>query len=195
VCPWWLGYVLASPLRRLVESPEHLLGPYIRPGMTVVEPGCGMGYFSLPLARMVGPNGKVVCADLQPRMIDTLRRRARRAGVLDRIHAVVCTAGDLGLAGWHGSADLAVAIHMIHEVPDPERLLRQLHDVLRPGGALLVLEPRGHVSRDDFDRTRGLAGRVGFTDTGRSVSARGLGAILVKPEAAERRAPADSHNP
>ena len=119
LCPWWLGYALASPLRRLVESPERLLAPHVRSGMTVVEPGCGMGYFSLPLARMVGPNGRVMCVDLQPKMIGGLERRARRAGLLDRIHAFACTAEDLSLGQWRESADFAVALHMIHEVPDP----------------------------------------------------------------------------
>ncbi len=64
VCPWYLGYLLASPLRRLLENPERMLRPYVRPGMTVLEPGSGMGFFSLPLARLVGAEGRVVCVDL-----------------------------------------------------------------------------------------------------------------------------------
>ncbi|MBP1636751.1 MAG: Methyltransferase type 11, partial [Acidobacteria bacterium] len=112
-----LGYVLASPIRRLIEPPERLLASVVKPGMTVVEPGCGMGYFSLPLARLVGLPGKVVCVDLQERMIGGLLRRARRAGLADRIVARVCSADDLGLAAFSGSADLALAIHMVHEVP------------------------------------------------------------------------------
>ena len=79
VCPWWLGYVLVSPLRRLLEPPGKVLGPHVQPGMTVVEPGCGMGNFTLPLARMVGPSGKVICVDLQPKMIAALRRYIEKA--------------------------------------------------------------------------------------------------------------------
>jgi SAM-dependent methyltransferase len=181
VCPWWLGPVLASPLRRLIDSPERLLAPWVRPGMTVVEPGCGMGFFTLPLARLVGPAGRVVSVDLQPRMIEGLRRRARRAGLLDRIHASVCTEDDTGLGRFEGTADLAVAIHMLHEVPDASRLLTQLRAALRPGGLLLVLEPKGHVSPDDFARTLALAAATGLADTGRKPGGRGLGAILEKP--------------
>ena len=182
VCPWWLGYVLASPIRRLIEPPERLLASVVKPGMTVVEPGCGMGYFSLPLARLVGPAGKAVCVDLQERMIGGLLRRARRAGLADRIVARVCSADDLGLAAFSGSADLALAIHMVHEVPDPPRLLRQLHDALRPGGRLLIVEPRGHVSAEAFEETLAQAGREGFARIEARPAARGRAALLVRPE-------------
>lgn len=181
VCPWWLGYALASPLRRLIESPERLLGPYVQAGMTVVEPGCGMGYFTIPVARMIGPGGKVICVDLQEKMIAGLRRRARRAGVADRLTASVCSPTDLGLHAFHGAADLALAIHMVHEVPDQRGLLAQLHDVLRPGGSLLILEPRGHVSAEAFERTLALARSIGFEATNQPVARRGPAALLRRP--------------
>jgi SAM-dependent methyltransferase len=180
-CPWWLGPILASPLRKLFESPERLLRPYVRPGMTVVEPGCGMGFFTLPLARLVGPNGRIVCLDLQSRMIDGLRRRARRAGLLARIQASVCTADDVGLHALAGSADLAVALHMLHEVPDRARLLSQLNAALRPGGLLLLVEPKGHVSPEDFANTLAIASRAGFTSAGQTLGGRALSAVLTKP--------------
>ena len=58
VCPPWVGYFLLNPLRKLVESPSKLFNPFVREGMVVLEPGCAMGFFTLPLARMVGPAGK-----------------------------------------------------------------------------------------------------------------------------------------
>lgn len=166
VCPWYLGYVLANPLRRLFESPERLLGPFVRPGMIVLEPGCGMGFFSLPLARLVGPAGRVVCVDLQPKMIEGLRRRARRAGLLDRIETIACGTEDLGIRAWTGRIDLAIAIHVVHEVPDAGWFLRQVNAALRPGGSLLVIEPKGHVTPADFERTIRAAGAEGFVQSG-----------------------------
>jgi ubiquinone/menaquinone biosynthesis C-methylase UbiE len=162
VCPWYLGYFLASPIRRLFERPEALLAPFVRPGMVVLEPGCGMGYFTLPMARLVGPTGRVVCVDLQPQMLAALRRRARRAGLSDRIETTTCGPDDLGVSGWAGRVDLAVAIHMLHEVPDVDRLLRQLHEVLRPGGTLFIREPRGHVTDAAFEATITKAEAAGF---------------------------------
>jgi len=163
VCPWYLGYLLASPLRRLLENPEKMLRPYVRPGMTVLEPGCGMGFFSLPLARLVGAEGRVVCVDLQQRMIDGLRRRARKAGVLDRIETAVCSTDDLGVGEWTGRIDLALVIHVIHEVPYADRFLRQIHAALRPGGTLVIIEPKGHVTPAQFEETLALAEAVGFS--------------------------------
>lgn len=163
VCPWYLGYILASPVRRLLENPEKMLRPYVTPGMTVLEPGCGMGFFSLPLTRLVGAEGRVVCVDPQRRMIDGLRRRARKAGVLDRIEATACSPDDLNIGTWAGRIDLAVVIHVIHEVPDADRFLRQIHAALRPRGTLVIIEPKGHVTPDQFEGTLVAAEAVGFS--------------------------------
>jgi ubiquinone/menaquinone biosynthesis C-methylase UbiE len=180
VCPWYLGYVLVNPLRKLFESPERLLRPLVRPGMTVLEPGCGMGYFSLPLARLVGPTGRVVCVDLQPKMLDGLRKRARRAGLLDRIEAVQCEPGDLRLQAWTGRVDLALAIHVVHEVPDQASFLRQIHAALRPGGSLLVREPKGHVTPEQFEVTVKAARAAGFTVAPSPIPSKGPSALLTK---------------
>jgi ubiquinone/menaquinone biosynthesis C-methylase UbiE len=86
VCPWWAGYLLASPIRRwFMQSPEEMLSPFVREGMTVLEPGPGMGFFTLPLAQMVGPSGRVVAVDIQPKMLSELRRRAEKVGLAGRI--------------------------------------------------------------------------------------------------------------
>ena len=147
--------------------------------MTLLEPGCGMGYFSLPMARLVGPDGRVICVDVQPRMIEGLRRRARRTGLLDRIEARVCTSGDLGLSPWSGRIDLAVAIHTIHEVGDEGAFLGQVAAALRPGGTLLILEPRGHVGREAFEATLDTAAGVGLYEKDRPAVRRKLAAVLV----------------
>ncbi len=182
VCPWWLGPILVSPLRRIFESPERILAPHVSPGMTVLEPGCGMGYFTLPMARLVGAGGRVICVDLQPRMIDGLRRRAGRAGLLDRLETSVCTPGDLGLARWNGRVDLAVAIHTVHEVGDKGAFLRQVAAALRPGGSLLLLEPRGHVGREAFEATLATARGAGLVERDRPAVRRKLAAVLVKAD-------------
>jgi ubiquinone/menaquinone biosynthesis C-methylase UbiE len=84
VCPWWAGYLLANPLRRLLQKPEKIVSPYLRNGMTVLEIGPGMGFFTLPMARIVGASGRIICVDIQEKMIAGLMRRARRAGLADQ---------------------------------------------------------------------------------------------------------------
>ena len=118
VCPWWLGYLLASPLRRLIQDPAKVLGPYVREGMTVLEPGPGMGFFTLELARLVGPTGRVLAVDIQPRMLAWLRRRAARAGLADRVDIRLVPPDTLGLADLAGSVDFTLAMAVVHELPD-----------------------------------------------------------------------------
>jgi len=179
-CPWWGGPFLASPLRRLLESPEKLLSPYVEPGMRVLDFGPAMGFFSLPLGRMVGESGRVLCLDVQPRMIAGLVRRARRAGLLDRIEPLVCGEKDLGLGSREASFDLAVAIHVIHEVGDIPGTLEQLARALREGGRMLVVEPAGHVSRELFEFELQAAGQAGLEVEERLKLRRRFGAVLRK---------------
>ena len=84
ICPWWLCPTFDNPLRRLIQDPDRILAGLVQPGETALDIGCGMGYFSIPLARLVGPEGKVICVDLQEQMLAGVRRRAERAGVADR---------------------------------------------------------------------------------------------------------------
>jgi len=72
VCPWWLCFTFDNPLRRLIHDPESILGSYVRYGDTVLDIGPGMGYFTIPLAGLVGPSGLVIAADVQQRMLDAL---------------------------------------------------------------------------------------------------------------------------
>jgi SAM-dependent methyltransferase len=164
VCPVWIGYLLLSPLRRLAESPEAILAPLVSPGTTVVDLGSAMGYFSLPLARMVGESGRVVCVDLQERMLAVLRRRAARRGLTRRIETRLATQEEPGLAGLEGQAALVLAAHVVHEATRPRELLSACRDALRPGGRLLILEPRGHVSPAEFEHTRGLVVDSGLVE-------------------------------
>jgi ubiquinone/menaquinone biosynthesis C-methylase UbiE len=174
VCPPWVGYLLLSPLRRLFENPDRMLGPFIQPGMTVLEPGPGMGYFTLPMARMVGPEGRVVAVDLQPKMLETVRRRAQKAGLSQVVETRLAQGNSLGVEDLSGQVDFAAAIHLVHEVPDSLSFLGELKQTLKPQGRLLVIEPKFHVKVREFAKTVGLIEETGFRidDQGTNVSGR-----------------------
>jgi SAM-dependent methyltransferase len=150
VCPWWVGYFLASPLRRWLHNPTEILSPYVREGMTVLEPGPGMGFFTLPMARLVGASGRVIAVDVQPRMIASLKRRAAKANLLDRIDARVTSADTLAIADLASKVDFTLAFAMVHELPDADRFFREVAAVSKTGAKLLLAEPRGHVSEAKF---------------------------------------------
>jgi ubiquinone/menaquinone biosynthesis C-methylase UbiE len=144
---WRANYFIDHPLRRLVHSPATLFGPYLSAGMTVLDVGCAMGVFTIPLARMVGPRGRVIAVDIQRESLDVLARRARRKGLADRIETRLVSPGDLGVAE---PVEFALAFWMAHETPDPEALLRQVRRCLKPDGRFMLIEPVLHVSREQF---------------------------------------------
>ena len=127
-----------------------------------LEPGPGMGFFTLELARLVGPAGRVVAVDLQEKMLAELRRRARRAGLADRIDARCCTQDDLAIADLAGRFDLVVLFHMLHEVSDQSRFLQAVFAALMPGGGVLIAETPGHVSVKAFQASLTRAAGIGF---------------------------------
>jgi ubiquinone/menaquinone biosynthesis C-methylase UbiE len=162
-CPWWLGYALTCPVRRIWQAPRAILSPFVSEGMTVLEPGPGMGFFTLDLARLVGPSGKVVAIDLQQQMLDRLRRRARRAGLGSRIEPRLAHGARLGTDDLAGAVDFLLAFAVVHELPDPAGFFVESRAALKTGGKALVAEPTGHVSGDAFAATVTLAEQAGFS--------------------------------
>jgi tRNA A58 N-methylase Trm61 len=164
-----------------MQNPEKIVAPYIRPGMTVLEPGPGMGFFTLPLARMLGPGGRVVAVDIQPRMLSALARRAAKAGIKDRIETRLASPGSLGLADLAGSVDLTLAFAVVHEMPDAAAFFAEIAAASKPGACVLVAEPSGHVSPGEFEKQLEAAGRAGLVREGSPAIPRSSTALLRKP--------------
>lgn len=162
VCPVWVGFLLVNPVRKLFQNPKKILGPYVKEGMKVLDIGCAMGFFSLPLATMVGSGGKVICVDLQSKMIEKLEKRAEKSRLSDKIEARVCSANSLGLEDLREKIDFTVAFAVVHEVPDRMNFFSEVFATLKPGGRLFVAEPHGRVSENDFETTVSIAKRTGF---------------------------------
>jgi len=143
VCPWWLAYSFDNPVRRLIHPPEKILAGLVLPGRTVLDIGCGMGHFSLGMARMVGSDGRVIALDLQERMLARVGKRARKHGLADRITLHRGTVESLGIVG---GVDFALAFWMVHEVPDRPSFFQAVRGILGENGRFLVAEPVIHVS-------------------------------------------------
>jgi len=164
VCTWWHAYSFDNPIRKLLHNPRKVLGAYIEGGMTVMDVGCGMGHFSIGMANLVGESGKVIAVDLQQKMLDVMLKRARRAGVAERISPHRCEAGNIGVAE---TVDFILAFWMVHEVPDQKDFFNQLKDCLAPGGKILIAEPRFHVNAEDLDRSVETAEACGLQCIGK----------------------------
>jgi SAM-dependent methyltransferase len=178
VCPWWVGYLLASPLRKIIQNPDDILAEYLKPGMKVLDLGCAMGFFTLPAARLIGGEGKVFAVDLQERMLRPLRHRARRRGLADRIETRRCPADTFAVGDLTGRIDFALLIDVIHEVPDPRHAFAEVYAALKPGGRILFVEPLGHVKEQEFTESLLAALAAGFVAAGRPRIRRSHAAIL-----------------
>jgi ubiquinone/menaquinone biosynthesis C-methylase UbiE len=119
-----------------------------------------MGYFTLALARLVGPSGTVIAADLQAKMLSVIENKAERAGLKDRIILVHSSSDRIGI---ERPLDFALAFWMVHEVPDRPRFFKEIVASLKKGGLLLLVEPRFHVSRNSFAESLGAARDAGMT--------------------------------
>jgi ubiquinone/menaquinone biosynthesis C-methylase UbiE len=147
----------------LIQNPATILSPYVKPGMTVLDIGCGMGFFTLDMAKLVGSGGRVVAIDLQQRMIDALRRRAATAKLSERIDSRICTGENLGADDLKGRVDFAAAFFVVHEVPDANAFIREVHLLVAPGGTFFVLEPEGRVTVSGFEDMIARANEAGFS--------------------------------
>lgn len=180
VCPWWFVRSFDNPIRRLLHDPEQIFGALVRPGMHVLDVGCGAGFNTEGLARLVGPGGLVVAVDLQPRMLAMTKQRLERGGLLARAELIQSSADDLGL-GSQRRFGFATAFWMVHEVPDHERLFNQMYDVLENGASLLVCEPKLHVRRRAFEASIEAAQQAGFNERDRPTVALSRTVRLLRP--------------
>ncbi len=180
ICPWWLGYVLASPLRRWFQDPAAIVRPYVREGMTVLEPGPGMGFFTLELARRVGPSGRVIAVDVQARMVAGLKRRLAKAGLSERVDARLAPDHSMGLQDLAGKVDFTLAMAVVHEMPSATRFFAEAAATMKPGATLLLAEPSGHVKANEFEEELKAAAEAGLTAIERLTIRRSQAALLKK---------------
>lgn len=164
VCSWRYVWTFDNFLRPWIHPPEKVFGPYLEPGMRVLDVGCGAGFSTLAMARLIGDAGRVLAADVQPEMLAMIREKSARAGLADRVATHRCPADGWDLSG---PFDFINAFWMVHETPDPKAFFRHLAQCLAPEGRLLVVEPKGHVSRSAFDRMLGDAATAGLSEFGR----------------------------
>lgn len=177
ICPWQFAPLMDNFLRPLIHNPRRLFRPYVRIGMTVLDVGCGAGFASLGLADLVGEEGLVISADLQPKMLDFVKKRAAKAGLDNRIRTHRCDSNRIGV---DEKLDFAVAFFMFHEVPDALAFLEELYSLLKSDGLFFLTEPKFHVSRRKFEEVVQKAQSIGFNVLKRPAVRFGRAVLLKK---------------
>lgn len=138
-CPSWLGWLveMENPLAKNYNATSIIQALKIKPGMRILDAGCGPGRVTIPLAKAVGSNGSVVAIDLQPEMLKRAQTKAKDAGLsnIDFQQLGIGT-GKLGTDEY----DLVVLVTVLGEIPDRVAALREIHRSLKPGGVLSITE-------------------------------------------------------
>jgi len=160
VCPVELAGSLDNKIRKWFQNPQKILSPFIKEGMKVLDIGCGPGFFSIELAKMVGKNGKVFSVDLQEGMLQKIRIKIHGTELEDRIKFIKSEGDQINLSE---KVDFILAFYMVHEVPDKNRLFAALKNVLDEKGQFLIVEPKFfHVTKKEFGITMQIAEEAGF---------------------------------
>ncbi len=160
VCPVERAGSLDNRIRRWLQNPHKIVGPYIEKGMTVLDLGCGPGFFSIDMAQMVGKSGRVIAADLQEGMLQKLRDKIQGTKLEERITLHKCEENKIGVSE---EIDFVLAFYVVHEVPNQEEFFNEIGVILKPKGQVLVVEPPFHVSKSAFEETIRKARNAGFT--------------------------------
>lgn len=155
---------LDTRFRRFIYHPERLAQRYVMPGDRILDFGCGPGFFTREFAKRVGENGQVYAVDLQKEMLSILQGKLEPEGLMPRITTHNCLPDSINLPSTvNMTFDRAFTIFVVHEVPNPEKLFREIAALLKPGGLYFYSEPPFEVSGKEFSENLLLAEKAGFT--------------------------------
>jgi len=139
--PAFISTFLDSGFRKMMQPPAKVIAcSGIKPGMKVLEIGCGSGAFTIEAARTVGQQGKVYALDIQEDMLGKLRIKLSRFGNSDIRNIEIINKGAYELPFADNSLDLVFMVTVFQEIPDKQRALAQIKRVLKPAGILAVSE-------------------------------------------------------
>ena len=178
VCPVELAGSLDNKIRKWFQNPQKILTPYIKEGMKVLDIGCGPGFFSIELAKMIGKNGKVFSVDLQEGMLQKIRNKIHGTELEERIKLIKCEEDKINVPE---KVDFILAFYMVHEVPNKGKLFEVLKNALAEKGQFLIVEPKlFHVTKKEFSETMNIAEKAGFRVTQGPKLPYSFSAILTK---------------
>jgi ubiquinone/menaquinone biosynthesis C-methylase UbiE len=164
ICPVRLAGSLDNRVRKWLQNPRKILGSYVKSGMTVVDFGCGPGFFTVELAELVGESGRVIAVDVQEGMLRKLKEKVMGTELESRIKLHKCDENRIGISE---HADVVVAFYVFHELPNQIDILDELKNILKDRGIMILVEPKYiHVSNHDFEQTVNNAVGMGFEKLG-----------------------------
>ena len=148
-----------NSLRRVMQNPRRTLSPYITENMTVLDLGCGSGFFAAEIAMMLGDSGKVIAADLHEGVLARFRQNLVGTDLEKKILLHKCLPDEIGL---ESKVDFILAFHMVGSSPDRAKLLDEIKELLNPNGLLFIIEPNLDVTKQEFEHMVAYIKSLGF---------------------------------
>ena len=158
VCPWWLCFSFDNFTRPWYQNPNKIMAPFVKSGFKVLDVGSGRGYYTLPLASLVQPEGFVYALDIQKEMLDILKKIAERKGYSN----IITHLYDGKNFCIQERFDFVNLFWMFHEVEDKDSFLKELKGVCKAGCKVLFVEPYVHVNKKMFNESLRLFLDYGF---------------------------------
>lgn len=140
---------LESRLRLFLQNPRKILKKYIRSGMTVLDLGCGTGYFTLEIAKLLNNNGKVIASDVQYGMLEVLQQKLRNSELQRQIEIHKSEENTLCLTE---KVDFILAFYSFHEMKNIDSIIRDLTRIVKPETMIFISEQKFHVSKNMFNK-------------------------------------------
>ena len=159
VCPVEEAGSLDSRFRNWLHNPKKILRNYISGKMVVMDTGCGPGFFTIEMAKMLDNGGKVIAVDLQKGMLDIVKAKRDSNKLNDKIELHLCREDSLAISR---NIDLAFVFYAVHEHPNQKKLFAEIHENLKPGGKMFIAEPKFHVKKRDFNTMLTIIEKQGF---------------------------------
>lgn len=137
---------LDSRFRRLVQNPNKILKKYIHPGMTVLDLGCGTGYFTTELTKLIQEEGKVIAVNVQKEMLERVQQKLQKNPLKNRIKVCHNKADTLP----QGKFDFVLAFYSFHEMEYIDEIIKDLKTKVKPTTKVLIAEQKFHVPQRTF---------------------------------------------
>ncbi|PKP02189.1 MAG: SAM-dependent methyltransferase [Bacteroidetes bacterium HGW-Bacteroidetes-6] len=138
---------LDSSFRHRFQNPGKILSDYLHPGMTVLDLGCGPGFFTIGMACMLDSSSKVIAADIQTGMLEKVKQKIEESDLECIVQIHQCQEKSLNLTD---KIDFVFAFYSFHEMSYPDEIIDEIKLLLKPGGLVYIAEQKFHVSKSSF---------------------------------------------